>query len=110
MGVDGVNKFAYEEDAQSRIQDLVKRMKLFQYRPQPVKRVYIPKSNGKLRPLGIPAYEDKLVQGVMAELLSEVYEDIFLDCSNGFRPGRNCHDVVKEVYKTVMSKKVNYVL
>lgn len=110
VGVDGVNKFAYEEDAQNRIQELVKRMKLFQYRPHPVKRVYIPKSNGKLRPLGIPAYEDKLVQGVMAELLSEVYEDIFLDCSYGFRPGRNCHDVVKEINKTVMSKKVNYVL
>lgn len=110
VGIDGVNKYAYDVDAENKIKELVCRMKSFSYRPKPVRRTYIPKANGKLRPLGIPSYEDKLVQGVMAELLSEVYEGVFLDCSYGFRPNRNCHDVVKEIYKTVMSKKVNYVL
>jgi group II intron reverse transcriptase/maturase len=109
-GVDGVNKDAYGENAEGNIADLVRRMRRFSYKPQPVRRTYIPKANGKLRPLGIPAYEDRLVQGVMAELLNEVYEERFLDCSHGFRPGRKAHDVVRYVSQTIMSKKVGYVL
>jgi group II intron reverse transcriptase/maturase len=109
-GVDGVNKDAYEEDAEGNIAELVKRMKRFSYKPQPVRRTYIPKANGKLRPLGIPSYEDRLVQGVMADLLNEVYEGRFLDCSHGFRPGRNAHDAVRYINQTIMTKKINYVL
>ncbi len=63
-----------------------------------------------MRPLGIPAYEDRLVQGVMAGLLSEVYEVRFLDCSYGFRPKRSAHEVVRYINQTIMTKKVNYVL
>ena len=109
-GIDGVNKTAYDENAEENIRELVCKMKKFQYKPQAVRRTYIPKGNGKLRPLGIPAYEDRLVQGVMAGLLNEVYEVRFLDCSHGFRPKRNAHDVVRYINQTIMTRKVNYVL
>ena len=78
-GVDGMSKDQYEENAEENIRELVQRMRKFQYKPKPVKRVYIPKTNGKQRPLGLPSYEDKLVQGVMANLLNDVYEVRFLD-------------------------------
>jgi len=87
-GVDGVTKDEYGENLESNIADLMKRMKAFQYKPQPVRRAYIPKTNGGKRPLGIPSYEDKLVQGVMAGVLTEIYEERFSDCSYGYRPGR----------------------
>lgn len=109
-GIDGVDKTAYDENAEENIRELVSKMKKFRYRPQAVRRTYIPKANGKMRPLGIPAYEDRLVQGVMAGLLSEVYEERFLDCSYGFRPKRDAHDVVRYINQTIMIKKVNYVL
>lgn len=85
-GVDQMTKEKYEINLDENLDNLIKRMKSFSYRPQPVRRSYIPKANGKLRPLGIPAYEDKLVQGAMADILNEIYENIFLDCSYGFRP------------------------
>ncbi|MBR3584930.1 MAG: group II intron reverse transcriptase/maturase [Oscillospiraceae bacterium] len=109
-GIDGISKQDYDADLLENIHGLVERMKSFQYRPLAVRRTYIPKANGKLRPLGIPAYEDKLVQGVMAKLLNEVYEVRFLDCSYGFRTGRSCHDVIRLINQIVMTKKVNYVL
>ena len=71
-GIDNVTKDEYDIDITGNLARLLERMKLFQYRPQPVRRTYIPKANGKLRPLGIPAYEDKLVQGAMANILSDV--------------------------------------
>ena len=109
-GVDGISKNQYEENAEENIRELVQRMRKFQYKPKPVKRVYIPKTNGNQRPLGLPSYEDKLVQGVMANLLNDVYEVRFLDCSYGFRENRNAHDVVKLINQTIMRRKVNYVL
>lgn len=109
-GVDGVGKDQYDENAEAKIGELVRKMRKFEYRPKPVKRVYIPKTNGKLRPLGLPSYEDKLVQGAMAKVLKEVYEERFLDCSYGFRENRSAHDVVRYINQTVMRKKVNYVL
>lgn len=110
VGVDRVTKEEYGENLKENLHNLLKRMKSFSYRPQPVRRAYIPKANGKKRPLGIPSYEDKLVQGVMANILNEVYEPRFLDCSYGFRPNRSAHDAIKKVNDLIMFKKVNYIL
>ena len=110
VGIDGIGKEEYEKDFKANISNLIERMKKFQYRPKPVKRVYIPKSNGKRRPLGIPSYEDRLVQYVMAWILRGVYEPRFMDCSMGFRPQRGAHDVVRYIDRAVMRGKVNWVL
>lgn len=109
-GVDKMTKELYAEHLMSNLENLVDRMKRFKYIPQPVKRVYIPKPNGKLQPLGLPAYEDRLVQKVMADILLELYEPRFLDCSYGFRPGYCSHDVIRYIDDTVMHKGINYVL
>ena len=110
VGIDGETKESYEANLEENVKDLVTRMKRFKYIPQPVRRTYIPKANGKMRPLGIPAYEDRLVQSVMAGILNDIYEERFLDCSHGFRPGRSAHEVVRYINQTVMTCKVNYVL
>ena len=109
-GVDKITKENYDINLESNVDNLLVKMKKFAYIPQPVRRVEIPKANGKTRPLGIPAYEDRLVQGVMADVLTEIYENIFLDCSNGFRPSRNCHRVIREINQRIMINKVNYIL
>ena len=109
-GIDKVTKEKYEKNLDNNIDDLLVRMKKFSYKPLPVRRTYIPKLNGKMRPLGIPAYEDKLVQGVMANVLSEIYECKFLDCSYGFRPNKNCHQAIREINQRIMICGVNYIL
>ena len=109
-GVDRITKKQYEEHLEENLDNLIERMKKFSYKPLPVRRTYIPKLNGKLRPLGIPAYEDKLVQGVMANILNEIYECKFLDCSYGFRPNRGCHQAIQEINQRIMINKVNYIL
>ena len=110
VGIDSVTKEEYESNLDESVRELIKRMKTFKYIPQPARRTYIPKPNGKMRPLGILAYEDRLVQSVMAEILNDVYEPRFLDCSYGFRPNRRAHDVVKYINQTIMTRKVNYIL
>ena len=94
-GIDRISKIEYEEKLKENIEEIITEMKAFKYRPAPVRRAYIPKAGSdKLRPLGIPAYRDKLVQGAFSKVLNAIYENIFLDCSYGFRPGRNCHDAI----------------
>lgn len=109
-GIDKVTKDEYGMNLEENLENLINRMKKFSYKPLPVRRIFIPKANGKLRPLGIPAYEDKLVQGIMADILNEIYESKFLDCSYGFRPNRNCHHAIKEINQRIMINKVNYIL
>ncbi len=110
-GIDGIGKEEYEENLNENVRNLVKRMKTMSYRPKEVRRTYIPKTGSKeLRPLGIPAYEDKLVQGAMADILNAIYENIFLDCSYGFRPNRDCHKAIKKLDEIIMKKKINYVV
>jgi len=105
-GIDNVTKTEYAEKLDENLENLLARMKTFSYRPQPVRRTYIPKegSNDKLRPLGIPAYEDRLVQGVVAELLNVIYEPRFYVFSYGFREGRDCHMAIKYLDNILMGK------
>ena len=109
-GIDKITKDKYAYKLDENIDNLIERMKKFSYKPLPVRRTYIPKANGKLRPLGIPAYEDKLVQGVMADVLNEIYECKFLECSYGFRPNKNCHQAIREINQRIMINRVNYIL
>ena len=109
-GIDRITKEEYEKNLEENIENLIERMKKFSYKPLPVRRTYIPKANGKLRPLGIPAYEDRLVQGVMATILNEIYEAKFLDCSYGFRPNRSAHQAIREINQRIMINKVSYIL
>ncbi|MBQ6786321.1 MAG: group II intron reverse transcriptase/maturase [Lachnospiraceae bacterium] len=110
-GIDKVSKEQYAENLDENLENLIARMKTFSYRPQAVRRTYIPKTGSdKMRPLGIPAYEDKLVQGVMRKILDQIYEWKFYDFSYGFRQGRNCHMAVRDINQIVMTRKVNYVV
>lgn len=109
-GVDGVTVEAYEGDLESNIQDLHQRVHSGRYRPQPVRRTYIPKADGGQRPLGILAVEDKIVQGAVAEVLSAIYEADFLDGSYGFRPGHSAHQALQMVRQAVITERVSWVL
>jgi len=110
-GIDKVTKDKYEENLKENIKDLVTRMKRNAYRPQPVLRRYIFKiGTNKTRPLGIPAYEDKLVQLTLKEILEAVYEQDFLNCSYGFRPYTGCHKALKALNYIIEKKGINYIV
>jgi len=109
-GIDGVSVSEYEKNIDENLRDLYTRMKAKRYRPQPVKRVYIPKSSGDKRPLGIPAVEDKIVQLGIKKILEPICEADFLDCSFGFRPQKNCHQALDEIYITIRDEPINHVV
>jgi group II intron reverse transcriptase/maturase len=109
-GVDGITVADYEQNLEGNLQDLCTRVHTGRYRPQPVRRVYIPKADGGRRPLGVPTLEDKIVQGAVAETLSAIYEVDFLGFSYGFRPGRNPHQALSSLHTAIMSQRVNWVL
>jgi len=109
-GIDGMSWSGYEDKLDENLDDLVARMKEWSYRPQPVRRVYIPKGNGKQRALGIPAIEDKIVQMAISRILNAIYENDFKDFSYGFRPGKNCHDALERLDYLIKWNPVNYVI
>jgi len=110
VGVDGVTKDDYGQDLERNLQDLHERMKAKRYRHQPIRRVHIPKGQGKTRPIGIAAFEDKLVQDVIREVLEAIYEQDFLDCSYGFRPKRSAHDAIRTLDRIVHRGEVSWIL
>lgn len=109
-GVDGVTWREYGEQLESKLEDLSQRLKRGAYRAKPVRRVLIPKPDGRQRPLGVVALEDKVVQRALVEVLNQVYEADFLGFSYGFRPGRNQHDALDALYVGITTKKVHWVL
>lgn len=109
-GVDRVTKDAYETKLEENLRDLVTRLKEKNYRPQPSLRIYIPKANGKRRPLGIAAYEDKLVQDALSRVLSAVFEGRLHDSMHGFRPSRNCHTALRALNALIEKGKTNYIV
>jgi len=109
-GIDGVGVEEYEANLEANLKGLVTRMKSWQYRPLPVRRVYIPKANGAVRPLGIPAVEDKTVQLGIKKILEAVYEVDFSDVSYGFRPKRGCHQAIDVLDKAIMARPTNFVV
>jgi len=108
-GVDGETTKEFERDLGTRVKQLHARLKARQYRPLPVRRVEIPKGNGKTRPLGIPTVEDRLLQRAVARILSAIYEQDFLKCSYGFRPGRNPHQALRALRGHLVGGKVRHV-
>src|SRR3984957_6910580 len=109
-GVDGVTWADYEADLEPRLADLHGRVHRGAYRPQPSRRTYIPKADGRQRPLAIAALEDKIIQGATAIVLNAIYEEDFLGLSYGFRPGRGQHDALDALAVGITSTKVNWIL
>lgn len=110
VGVDGVTKDEYGKDLEVKLKDLHTRLVSKRYRHQPIRRVHIPKAQGKTRPIGVSTFEDKLVQEVLREVLEAVYEQDFKECSYGFRPGRSTHDAVRRLDHIVHQGEVSWIL
>ena len=100
----------YEEGLEGRVNDLHSRIHRGAYRAQPSRRVYIPKADGRQRPLGIAALEDKIVQRAVVTILNEIYENDFLGFSYGFRPGRSQHQALDALTVGITRKRVNWIL
>ena len=112
VGADGVRKAEYGDHLETNLKELIVRMKRMGYRPGPVRQVLIPKGNkaGATRPLGISNFEDKLVQGVMRQVLESIYEPVFLSGSYGFRPRRGCHDAIRGLLNHLYRNPVQTVI
>ena len=109
-GIDGVTAKEYEAHLEANLRDLLERIKSGRYQAPPVRRVYIPKADGSQRPLGIPAFEDKVAQRAIAMVLEAVYEQDFLSCSYGFRPGRSAHQALNQLSGVMAVRKQRWVL
>jgi len=110
-GIDNITKDQYAIHLDANLDNLVERLHKMAYKPQPVLRVYIPKPGSKQqRPLGIPAFEDKLVQSGLVKILQAIYEQDFLADSYGFRPNKSCHDALRALSQTVENQPINYIV
>jgi RNA-directed DNA polymerase len=108
-GIDRITKQAYTANLQENIHRLTESLMRHSYQPQPVRRVYIPKGKDK-RPLGIPSYEDKMVQAGLTRILQAIYEADFFSCSYGFRPNRSCHEALRSLNDILIHHQVNYIV
>lgn len=102
VGIDGQTAAAYAPHLEAHLASLLERFRAGTYRAPPVKRAYVPKANGERRPIGIPTFEDKVLQRAVAMVLEAIYEQDFLDCSYGFRPGRSAHQALEATWKGLM--------
>ena len=109
-GVDGLTWGAYGQDLEANLRDLHQRVHNGAYRAMPSRRVYIPKADGRQRPLGIATLEDKIVQRAVVEVLNAIFEEDFLGFSYGFRPGRGPHDALDALAVGITERKVNWIL
>ena len=109
-GIDKVNKKEYAENLDENIKELVIRLKNKAHKPAPALRVYIPKDNGKMRPLGISIYEDKIVQLALKKILEAIYEPKFQENMYGFRANSSCHKAIKYVHKSISNTRINYIV
>lgn len=110
-GIDGVTKEEYGKQLEDNLRELADRLGRLGYKPKPVRRVYIPKPGSqKKRPLGIPCFEDKVVQMALTRVLEQIYEADFMESSYGYRPGRTQHDALDELGRTIQQKKVSFVV
>lgn len=110
VGVDGISWEEYGKKLEENIKGLMERIKKMSYRPQAVRRVYIPKENGTQRPIGIPAIEDKMVQKAMSWVMEAIYEQDFHENSYGFRAGKSCHQALKRINELFRGKPINHVI
>jgi len=109
-GIDGVTYAEYATNAEENVRQLHRRLMAGKYQVQPLRRVFIPKENGIQRPISIPSLEDKIVQKVVVDLMNAIYEQDFLDCSYGFRPGRGQHQALDEVGRVICTRPTGWIL
>ena len=109
-GVDGMRKADYAEGLSIRLADLSVRLRRLGYRPKPARRVFIPKANGGQRALGVPSFEDRIVQDQLSQILQGIWEPEFRDCSYGFRPGRNAHQALRRLAEVVTRERTQWMV
>ena len=110
VGVDGIGKADYEMNLVANLADLSARLRRMGYRPKPAKRVYIPKASGGQRPLGIPSFEDRIVQDRLSRILQVIWEPEFRECSYGFRPNKSAHDALTRLNHIIVEERTQWVV